>query len=102
MVVRRWRFSVSTVDIHLCNSEEMPSQHRVPAGIYRADETLRKRAIEAAGQVDSCLNAHINAFLLWLVGDTDEMPVRPAPHRTADPNNADGRCAELRVDNATI
>ena len=59
----------------------MLSQHQLPAGIYRADEALRKRAIEAAAQVDSCLNAHLNGFLLWLVGDTDEL--RLAPLRTA-------------------
>ncbi|MFL0243100.1 hypothetical protein [Mycobacterium sp. SMC-17] len=87
--------SVSTVDIHLCDSEEMPSQHRVPAGIYRADEALRKRAIAAAAEVDSCLSAHINGFLLWLVGDTDELPPRPIPQRADGPNGAARQCTEL-------
>lgn len=80
----------------------MPSQHQLPAGIYRADATLRKRAIEAAGQVDSCLNAHINGFLRWLVGDTDELPTRPAPRRGDRPHNADAHSTELRADNAAV
>lgn len=61
----------------------MPGQHQLPAGIYRADEELRKRAITAAGEVDSNLNAHITAFLQWLVGDTDELPPRPG-HRVTN------------------
>jgi len=80
----------------------MPSQHRVPAGIYRADEALRKRAIAAAGQVDSCLNAHINGFLLWLVGDTDELPSRPAPRPIDGLHGPDGICTELRDDNESV
>ena len=80
----------------------MLSQHQLPAGIYRADEALRKRAIEAAAQVDSCLNAHLNGFLLWLVGDTDELPPRPTPYRIDGPNGPEGICAELRADSASI
>ena len=80
----------------------MPSQHQLPAGIYRADEALRKRAIEAAAQVDSCLSAHINGFLLWLVGDADELPPRPTPYRSEGPNGPEGICTELRADNASI
>lgn len=80
----------------------MPSQHQLPAGIYRADEALRKRAIEAAAQVDSCLNAHINGFLLWLVGDADELPPRPPPYRSDGTNGPEGICTELRADNAPI
>lgn len=94
--------SASTVDIHLCNSEGMPSQHRVPAGIYRTDEALRKRAIAAAAEVDSCLNTHINGFLLWLVGDTDELPARPSAHRTGEPNSANSQCTELGANNAAV
>ncbi|MUL49973.1 hypothetical protein FZI85_28980 [Mycobacterium sp. CBMA293] len=80
----------------------MPSQHQLPAGIFRADKTLRKRAIVAAAEVDSCLNAHINGFLLWLVGDTDELPARPTPHRIDRLNSAEGQCTELGNDNASI
>lgn len=80
----------------------MPSQHQLPAGIYRADEALRKRAIEAAAQVDSCLNAHINGFLLWLAGDADELPPRPTPYRIDGPNSPEDICTELRADNAAI
>lgn len=80
----------------------MPSQHQLPAGICRADEALRKRAIVAAAQVDSCLNTHINGFLLWLVGDTDQLPSRPTPYRNEGPNGPEGICTELRADNAFI
>ena len=56
---------------------------RFPAGIYRTDEQLRKRAIAAADEVGSDLNKHITAFLEWLVGDTDELPPRPG-HRVTN------------------
>lgn len=56
----------------------MPSQHRYPSAIYRAEPTLRDRAKTAVHQVDSDLNSHIVAFLRWLVHDTDALPPRPA------------------------
>lgn len=55
----------------------MPSQHRYPAAVYRADPGLRNRAKIAVHQVDSDLNSHIVAFLRWLVHDTDTLPPRP-------------------------
>jgi hypothetical protein len=57
----------------------------MPAGIhlkrartYRPDPELYERAQAAVKQVDSTMNEHINAFLRWLVRDTDELPDRPA------------------------
>lgn len=57
----------------------------MPAGIhlkrartYRPDPELYERAQAAVQKVDSTMNDHINAFLRWLVRDTDELPERPA------------------------
>lgn len=57
----------------------------MPAGIhlkrartYRPDPELYERAQAAVKKVDSTMNDHINAFLSWLVRDTDELPERPA------------------------
>jgi hypothetical protein len=57
----------------------------MPAGIhlkrartYRPDPELYERAQDAVKAVDSTMNDHINAFLRWLVRDTDELPERPA------------------------
>ncbi|MER8220920.1 hypothetical protein ABTZ58_10070 [Streptomyces sp. NPDC094143] len=37
-----------------------------------------KAAVEALGDgKDATMNAYINAFLKWLVHDTDELPPRP-------------------------
>ncbi|MEV0769966.1 hypothetical protein [Nocardia salmonicida] len=55
----------------------MPSQHKFPGMIVRADPGLHARAKDAVMQVDSNLNAHVVAFLRWLVRDTDELPARP-------------------------
>ncbi len=56
----------------------MPSQHRFPAAIYRADPQLQRRVKMAVSQLDSDVNSHIVAFLRWLVHDTEELPPRPA------------------------
>jgi hypothetical protein len=61
----------------------MPSQHRYPAITPRPDPELRERAKQAVAEMDSSLNGHIIGFLRWLVGDTDELPPRPA-HRVPD------------------
>lgn len=57
----------------------------MPAGIhlkrartYRPDPELYERAKAAVAEVDSDMNSHINAFLRWLVHETDELPPRPA------------------------
>ena len=54
----------------------MPSQHKNPAAVYRPEPQLYRRAQAAAGEVGSDMNAHIIAFLHWLVGDTDEIRQR--------------------------
>ena len=59
----------------------MPSQHKNPAAVYRPEPQLYRRAQAAAGEVGSDMNAHIIAFLHWLVGDTDELPRRPEAQR---------------------
>lgn len=56
----------------------MPSQHRFPVMTVRADPDLRERAKAAVAEVDSNLNAHVVAFMRWLVHETDELPSRPA------------------------
>ncbi|OEU95474.1 hypothetical protein [Streptomyces oceani] len=56
----------------------MPSRHRNPAAVYRPDPDLHERAKTAVADVGSDMNAHILGFLSWLVGDTDELPPRPA------------------------
>lgn len=52
--------------------------HNTPAKTYRPEPDLHARAKTAVADVDSNLNAHICAFLRWLVHDTDELPKRPA------------------------
>ena len=56
----------------------------MPAGVhlkrartYRPDPDVYERAQAAVKRVDSDMNTYINAFLAWLVHDTDELPVRP-------------------------
>ncbi|WP_432137628.1 hypothetical protein [Streptomyces sp. bgisy154] len=60
----------------------------MPAGVhlkrartYRPDPDVYDRAraaVEAMGDgKDATMNAYINAFLKWLVHDTDELPQRP-------------------------
>ncbi|GGL44318.1 hypothetical protein GCM10011588_68810 [Nocardia jinanensis] len=56
----------------------MPSQHRFPVMTVRADPELHERSKAAVAAIDSNLNAHVVAFLRWLVHDTDEFPTRPA------------------------
>jgi hypothetical protein len=60
----------------------------MPAGIhlrrartYRPDPDVYERAKDAVAEVDSSMNDHINAFLSWLVRDTDELPKRPPQRR---------------------
>ncbi|WP_131824346.1 hypothetical protein [Mycobacteroides abscessus] len=55
----------------------MPNKHRWPATSFRVDPELRERAKIAAAEVDSSLKAHIEAWLRWLVHDTDDLPTRP-------------------------
>jgi hypothetical protein len=57
----------------------------MPAGIhlkrartYRPDSPeLYEQAQAAVVEVGSDMNKHINAFLRWLVRETDELPARP-------------------------
>ncbi|WP_286248336.1 hypothetical protein [Streptomyces graminofaciens] len=56
----------------------------MPAGVhlnrartFRPDPDVYERAQAAVKAVDSTMNEHIKAFLLWLVHDTDELPERP-------------------------
>ncbi|MFC9999651.1 hypothetical protein [Nocardia sp. NPDC127526] len=56
----------------------MPSKHLNRARVYRPDDVLYERAQAAASDVGSNMNAHIIEFLRWLVGDTDDLPARPA------------------------
>jgi hypothetical protein len=51
--------------------------HNNPARTFRPDPELHTRAKAAVAEVDSTLNSHINAFLRWLVRETDELPKRP-------------------------
>ena len=57
----------------------MADRHKNPAITPRPEPELKRRAQEAVAEVDSDLNAHVIGFLRWLVGDTDELPARPAP-----------------------
>jgi hypothetical protein len=57
----------------------MPSQHKHRAAVYRPDPDLYQRAQDAVAEVGSDMNAHVLAFLRWLVRDTDELPRRPEP-----------------------
>lgn len=52
--------------------------HNIPAKTYRPDPELHERAKVAVAEVDSTLNAHINAFLRWLTHETNQLPPRPA------------------------
>ena len=61
--------------------------HLKPARTFRPDSLeLYEKAKDAVAGVDSTLNAHINAFLRWLVGGTDELPERPSRQGGAPPN----------------
>jgi hypothetical protein len=62
--------------------------HLKPARTFRPDSLeLYERAKDAVADVDSTLNAHINAFLRWLVGETDELPERPTAQTDATSHN---------------
>lgn len=67
----------------------MPSQHRYPAITPRPAPELRERAKRAVAEVDSTLNGHVIEFLRWLVGDTDELPARPAKRIEPPPETVD-------------
>ena len=63
----------------------------MPAGIhlkrartYRPDPELYEQAKAAVAEVGSDMNSHINAFLRWLVHDTDELPERPVTKPRAE------------------
>jgi hypothetical protein len=62
----------------------MPNKHRYPAITPRPHPDLKRRAQEAVAEVGSDLNAHVIAFLHWLVGDTDELPARPQPKKPTE------------------
>lgn len=62
----------------------MPSKHRNPAAVYRPDPELHQRAKAAVADVGSDMNAHIVDFLRWLVGDTNDLPARPASAEQGD------------------
>lgn len=56
----------------------------MPAGVhlkrartYRPDPDVYEKAKAAVAEVDSDMNTHLNAFLLWLIHETDELPPRP-------------------------
>lgn len=54
--------------------------HLKKARTYRPDPDVYERAraaIEAMPDEGATMNAYINAFLEWLVHDTDELPERP-------------------------
>jgi hypothetical protein len=86
----------------------MPSKHRYPAITPRPAPELRERAKRAVAEVDSTLNSHVIEFLRWLVGDTDELPARPAkriqplPEPSTTGNGPDGAPAPASVSNARI
>lgn len=68
----------------------------MPAGIhlkrartYRPEPELYEQAKAAVAEVDSNMNDHINAFLRWLVHETDELPQRP-PKREAGGDTPSG------------
>jgi hypothetical protein len=56
----------------------MPNAHKNPAKTFRPDPELYQAAKAAVAAVDSDMTRHINAFLRWLTGETDELPPRPA------------------------
>ena len=70
----------------------------MPAGIhlkrartYRPDSPeLYEQAQAAVAEVGSDMNKHINAFLRWLAGETDELPARP-PKGEGGPGTPHGR-----------
>lgn len=51
--------------------------HTKTARTYRPDPQLYARAQVGVASVGSDMNAHICAFLSWLVHDTDDLPTRP-------------------------
>ncbi|MFI9723844.1 hypothetical protein ACIHFE_30005 [Streptomyces sp. NPDC052396] len=73
----------------------MPSKHRYPAVVYRPDPVLQQRAKAAVADVGSDMNAHIIAFLHWLVGDTDDLPARPS---SAERDTEMGQAAGLATE----
>lgn len=63
----------------------------MPAGIhlkrartYRPDPELYEQAKDAVREVDSTMNEHINAFLRWLIRETEELPPRPPKKEDGD------------------
>jgi hypothetical protein len=63
----------------------------MPAGIhlkrartYRPDPELYEQAKDAVREVDSTMNEHINAFLRWLIRETEELPPRPSKKEGGD------------------
>ncbi|MFG3488525.1 hypothetical protein [Streptomyces sp. NPDC047972] len=52
--------------------------HRRKARTFRPDPAVYERAQEAVASMDSDMNTYINAFLEWLVHDSDALPERPA------------------------
>ncbi|MFD9256952.1 hypothetical protein [Streptomyces sp. NPDC059538] len=57
--------------------------HRIRARTFRPEPQLYEQAKAAVAEVDSDMNAHINAFLRWLIRETDELPPRPAKKSAA-------------------
>jgi hypothetical protein len=72
----------------------MPSQHRNPAAVYRPDPDLYERAQAAVTEVGSDMNAHVIGFLRWLVGDTNDLPVRPTSADQEEVNEEVGPAAQ--------
>ncbi|ONK09469.1 hypothetical protein STBA_01690 [Streptomyces sp. MP131-18] len=62
--------------------------HLKPARTYRPDPDLHARAKLAVAEVGSDMNSHINGFLVWLVGDSDELPPRPKDSKTEGATSA--------------
>lgn len=66
---------------HYAKIPPVTDRHRHKAITPRPPEELRERAQAAVAEVGSTMNAHVIAFLKWLVNDTDQLPERP-PRRT--------------------
>lgn len=65
--------------------------HLKTAKTFRPDPDVYERAQEALKATpgkNSNMNAYINAFLLWLVHDTDELPPRPPAPRGHIPRSS--------------
>lgn len=68
----------------------MPNRHRFPAATFRPDPEVYERAKAAVAEVGSDINAHVNWFLRWIAGDTDQLPPRPKPAEgTTDPEDSE-------------